>query len=104
QLESMISFAENTSSCLNNILMQYFGEPSQKPCGRCSNCHKSNTKINSKQIKEQIISLLERQAYTSRELRQHIQLDEDMLIETIRELLEDQKIQLRADNRFILKK
>lgn len=104
QLESMISFAENTSSCLNNILMQYFGEPSQKPCGRCSNCHISNTKINSKQIKEQIISLLERQAYTSRELRQHIQLNEDMLIETIRELLEDQKIQLRTDNRFIIKK
>jgi ATP-dependent DNA helicase RecQ len=104
QLESMISFAENTSTCLNNILIQYFGEPSKKTCGRCSNCHKSNAKIDSKQIKKQLIFLLERQAYSSRELRQHIQLDEDILIEIMRELLEDQKIQLRADNRFIVKK
>lgn len=37
KLSNMISFAE-AQNCRRNVLLNYFGEPSHKPCGNCDVC------------------------------------------------------------------
>ena len=38
RLEMMRSYAELRDDCRRESLLNYFGEPYERPCGRCDNC------------------------------------------------------------------
>ena len=44
RLNAMIDYCQ-TSSCLRNYVLAYFGEKVKEPCGHCSNCENRTAKV-----------------------------------------------------------
>jgi ATP-dependent DNA helicase RecQ len=103
QIESVIAYAENENRCLNQILMDYFGEQSKVSCGKCSNCLIENNKLQFKTVKNLILESLKEKPLNSRELFQKLKINEIQLIESLRELLEEKIIIIENDNRYSIK-
>ena len=86
--------------------MEYFGEKNLKDCGICSVCIKSKNKtttLDQKQLKTQIITLLEHSAKGSRELFELIKTDENSINNCLKELLEQEIITITNTNTYKLK-
>ena len=45
-IESVIKYVENTKKCRQQIILEYFGETSTKPCGKCDVCRAKMKKNN----------------------------------------------------------
>ncbi|MFN3755884.1 MAG: ATP-dependent DNA helicase RecQ [Flavobacterium sp.] len=103
QIESVIAYAENENRCLNQILMDYFGEQTKVSCGKCSNCFNEKNKLQFKTVKTLILESLEEKPLNSRELFQKLKINEVQLLETLRELLEEKIILIKIDNRYSIK-
>ncbi len=57
KLNRMVQFAE-ASTCRKILLLAYFGEYTQKECGKCDNCRKSQTLTNATIIYQKVLSAL----------------------------------------------
>ena len=55
RIEAMKSFAFADSGCRVNIMLEYFGEKPEKPCGKCDLCRERNRIAPSKTEREQLI-------------------------------------------------
>ncbi|MDG6774009.1 DNA helicase RecQ [Thiomicrorhabdus sp. ZW0627] len=59
KLSSMVAFAESLT-CRRNVLLNYFGEPSQKPCGNCDICLNPPTLFDGKVVAQKALSCVYR--------------------------------------------
>jgi len=59
KLSSMVNFAE-AQNCRRNVLLNYFGEPSHKPCGNCDVCLNPPTLFDGKQAAQKALSCVYR--------------------------------------------
>jgi len=59
KLSSMVNFAE-AQNCRRNVLLNYFGEPSHKPCGNCDICLNPPTLFNGKIAAQKALSCVYR--------------------------------------------
>ncbi|WP_373019146.1 DNA helicase RecQ [Thiomicrorhabdus sp.] len=59
KLSSMVAFAES-QTCRRNVLLNYFGEPSQKPCGNCDICLNPPTLFDGKVVAQKALSCVYR--------------------------------------------
>lgn len=50
----------NTSKCIRNFILEYFGEPPSEPCGKCSSCNTHYEKINATIDAQKILSCIYR--------------------------------------------
>ena len=57
KLNRMVQFAE-ASTCRKILLLAYFGEYTQKECGKCDNCRKTQTLTNATIIYQKVLSAL----------------------------------------------
>jgi len=105
QIEAVLDYIQNDTVCRNKQLLNYFGEKTTKTCGKCSVCINKNSKFQSstkKEIKKQIIKILNEDSVSSRELLLRMQCTETDLILSLRELIENNTIKITESNTYTL--
>ncbi|AMA49571.1 MULTISPECIES: RecQ family ATP-dependent DNA helicase [Flavobacterium] len=104
QLAAVITYVKDQNQCKNKLLLTYFGEIGISDCGNCSYCLKKNKKVFDKEtLVQQLLKLLETKELTSREILEKIDIEEKVLFEILKEMLEYNMIELNHKNQFILK-
>ncbi|REE25031.1 ATP-dependent DNA helicase RecQ [Winogradskyella pacifica] len=101
QIESVLHYVKNEAVCRNQQLLLYFGEKTTKNCGICSVCVAKASNTN-ESITLQIIKALQEEALSSRQLLQHIKCSEHILLKSLSELIEINKIKLTHANTYTL--
>ncbi|HQG37196.1 MAG TPA: RecQ family zinc-binding domain-containing protein, partial [Bacteroidales bacterium] len=95
RLEKMLEYAESETRCRSVMLLEYFGEESDR-CGICDVCRKRNELELSRYefdiILEEIKSILAVENPDARELVSKVQYPEEKVIKVIRWLLDHNKI------------
>lgn len=103
RLEKMIDYAESKNRCRSVILLDYFGEESDR-CGICDVCRERNelelSKYEFDLILEEIKSILAEKGPDSEELVKMISYPEEKVIKVIRWLLDHNKIVQDKDHRL----
>jgi ATP-dependent DNA helicase RecQ len=103
RLEKMIDYAESKNRCRSVILLDYFGEESDR-CGICDVCRERNelelSKYEFDLILEEIKNILADKEPDSEELVKMISYPEEKVIKVIRWLLDHNKIVQDKDHRL----
>jgi len=105
QIESVLNYIKNDSVCRSQQLLRYFGEETNNVCGKCSVCIAKTTPIENVSIEMvslQITKALETKTLSSRQLLQHIKCSEKILLQSLSELIELNKIKLTLANTYTL--
>lgn len=104
RLEAMIAYVLNESKCRSSMLLEYFGQHSQR-CGLCDVCLSRNELDMSKYefdlILEDIKSKLEEKPYDIKTLLSSIAREEENVLKVIRWLLDRDKILQDSDNLLV---
>jgi ATP-dependent DNA helicase RecQ len=104
QLQSVLSFVKDTGNCKSKLILNYFGEKSNKNCGICSYCiGQTKTEIKTEDISETIVALLKIGPMNSREIQIHIKKSTDAVIFALQQLLENELITILSNNKYTLK-
>lgn len=106
QVNQVIKYINNDSICKSFQLLSYFGETNLKPCGICSVCVSKNKDIekpNHSELKNDILKALTDQDLSSRALREVIGSSDAMIKQVIKELLEENHIEITRSNTYKLK-
>ncbi len=103
RLEKMIEYAESKNRCRSVILLDYFGEESDR-CGICDVCRDRNeldlSKYEFDLILEEIKAILEAQKPDPEELVNMISYPEEKVIKVIRWLMDHNKIVQDEDHKL----
>jgi len=103
KLKSVISFIENNKICRSVQLLAYFNETSATPCGKCDVCASKTSKpTDIKVIVTQILEALKEQPLSSKELSTILSFSEKELLNSLKILLEKNKITITSQNKFKL--
>ena len=105
QIESVLAYMKNETVCRSQQLLLYFGEKSNKVCGKCSVCLANASSLansSSDDVIFQIIKLLEDEALSSRQLLHRIKCSENELLNRLSELIELKKIKLTDSNTYTI--
>lgn len=101
KLKAVISYIENTKTCRTLQFLSYFNEIATEPCGTCDNCLAKKAKNNATQtILDQIIELLKDRVLSSQELVLLLDYSETEILNSLRILLEKNKITITSQNKF----
>jgi len=101
KLKATISFIQNTKICRNTQLLNYFNEVVSKSCGNCDIClAKNSSKEATEPIFDQISELLKEQTLSSHELVTLLDYSENEILNTLKILLEKNKITITSQNKF----
>lgn len=104
QFESVLNYINEKNVCKSRLILDYFGEKAAADCGICSYCISKETKsIDSSLISEKIIGLLKMQDMSSREIQKLTKNTEDAIIFALQNLLENNKIAVKQNNKYTLK-
>lgn len=105
QLAAVIHYVTAQKECKSNLLLNYFGESTQGECGICSYCiAKNKVGNNTDELRVKIQSLLNEKAFSSREIVDLIQVDEDEVLKILKQMLEYHLISINSKNQFTLNK
>jgi ATP-dependent DNA helicase RecQ len=103
QFESVLNYINNKNTCKSKLILNYFGEKSTTDCGICSYCLSIKTKSkHSSLITEKIIELLKTQDLNSREIQKLTKNNEDDIIFALQNLLENNSITIKPNNKYSL--
>jgi ATP-dependent DNA helicase RecQ len=104
QFESVLNYVNEKNVCKSRLILDYFGEKAAADCGICSYCISKEFKsIDSFLVSEKIIGLLKIQDMNSREIQKLIKNTEDDVIFALQNLLENNKIAIKPNNKYSLK-
>ena len=102
-LRLMIDYINNDKSCRSKQLLHYFGEELKEDCRSCDVClRKYSTFEIPADLSERILNQLRTSSSTSRELIARLPDEEQMILESLREMLEEGSISLNHKNEYIL--
>jgi ATP-dependent DNA helicase RecQ len=102
---SVLRYIDNNKTCRSVQLLNYFGEKVRTQCGICSVCMAQQTKPNKKEstlISEQILSILEENNCTSREMVESLNFSETKILKVIQMLMDIEKIGINTKNQYYL--
>ena len=105
QVNAMLHYVENNSTCKSIQLLAYFGEKNTSPCGICSVCIQKNKNITSEDLnvlKRRIIGLLETGDKSSRTLIHTLNTTEKSVITVLQLLLEHNIVSITQTNTYKL--
>lgn len=102
---AMIAYTTDSRQCRNKILLNYFGEQANVPCGHCDNCRKKAPTPSEQSIETAILSLLvDGNTLSVSELVTSIKMDnKELIINTIRRLIDNKTLELVGTNQVRLK-
>ena len=104
QLQSVLNYIAEKKVCKSKLILSYFGEKAAFDCGICSFCiTKKKKKIDSTSLSAAIISLLELEDLTSRDIQSKTKNNPDEVIFTLQVLLENNIILVQPNNKYTLK-
>lgn len=106
QIAAVVSFVDNNTECRQLQILSYFGETSRQPCGICNVCieKKLPTNRNTTHVKDKVIKALKSKSLSSRELSGLLNIDKHLIVSTLKELLELDKIEATKSNTYTCKK
>jgi len=101
KLLKMLAFIANKTKCRSAFILDYFGEGTSKPCGKCDICI-ANTKeiVPITEIRNLVLEALQHKKLTSRALIAKLNKKDTMVLAAIQELLEDQLVSLNNKNEY----
>ena len=103
QLQSVIHYIKENQTCKNQLILAYFGEKSTADCGICSYCiSKKKKTTNTKSLATSILTLLQSEELTSREIQEKTQTDTASVIEVLQQLLEQEQIVIKTNNKYTI--
>jgi len=105
QIDAVLNYIENDSVCKNQQLLAYFGEKIKTNCGKCSVCKAKKPDRDStsnKSISQQILTTLQGEDLSSRQLLQIIKCSEKDILKSLSELIETKKIKITNANTYSL--
>ena len=101
KLNATISYIKNTKTCRNIQLLSYFNEKITTPCGNCDVCKKATVNKSSiKEIATHIMEQLKTSPKSSQELVLKLNYSEDEILNSLKILLEKNKITITSQNKF----
>ena len=104
QLQSVLNYIAEKKVCKNKLILRYFGEKTEFDCGICSFCiTKKNKKKDSTSLSEAIISLLQSEDLNSRDIQTKTKKNPDEVIFALQDLLENNTILVKPNNKYTLK-
>ncbi|MBX9887446.1 MAG: RecQ family ATP-dependent DNA helicase [Flavobacteriaceae bacterium] len=105
QLKSVLSYVSDKTHCKSKIILDYFGEKATEDCGICSYCISSKKKkLKKPTINLDILNILAKEDLTSREIQNKINHKQDDILFAIQELLENESISVKTNNKYTVKK
>ena len=96
KIGAMARYIRDDETCRQLLLMEYFGQKEDKPCGICDVCIGKKKRLHReerKSLEERILQELARQNTNIRELVRQLGEDKEVVVEQIRKLLDEGKIQ-----------
>ena len=103
QFDSIVDYLTNTDTCKSRLILNYFGEEQKGYCGICSWCiTKNKAKKAPANTAHEIISELQREPYSSRELEEKLKLSSKEILYALQLLLENEKIKINKNNKYSL--
>ena len=103
QLQSVLHYIKEKQTCKNRLILDYFGEKSATDCGICSYCIGKKKKVkNTNSLASSILSLLQTEELNSREIQERTQTDTETVIELLQQLLEQEQIVIKANNKYTI--
>lgn len=104
QLDSVLHYIKEDSTCKSKLILSYFGEKDADNCGICSYCITLKPKgKDTKALQQNILLMLQIEPLTSRDLQNKINTSPDALIFALQELLATETITIQPNNTYILK-
>ena len=101
QLQSVLHYTKEKQTCKNRLILEYFGEKSDADCGICSYCISKTKVANSpNNLSNSILTLLQTEELSSREIQERTQTDSTTVIELLQHLLEQEQIVIKANNKY----
>lgn len=100
QFKEVINYI-NKEQCKTNFILNYFDEKTTENCGICSYCV-SLKKSDTNSIQEQIIELLQKAPFSSREIENQLTFSTKEILNAIQNLLELEKIKINKINQYTL--
>jgi ATP-dependent DNA helicase RecQ len=104
QLQAVIHYINERSTCKNKLILNYFGEKTTADCGICSFC--ITKKIKKKDVtllSNEIITLLKIEDLNSRDIQKKTKNNPEDVIFVLQELLENDFILVKPNNKYTLK-
>ncbi|MEX1384188.1 helicase-related protein, partial [Lutibacter sp.] len=103
KLTATINFIRDTQTCRNMQLLSYFDEIVTEPCGKCDVCTSKNAPTETTTaLLSEILKLLEAQHLSSQELSVALKCNQKQLLNSLKILLEKNKIAITSQNKFKL--
>ena len=99
KLKALVQLITNTDTCINSMLLTYFGEISKTNCGRCSNCRRDK---NLSSVTQKVLNALKKEPLDILEIERLIKQPKSIIITEIKSLLENGKIVLTSNNKYLL--
>ncbi len=101
--QNVLKYIENKKICRNRILATYFGETASADCGICDLCQqkKNPNSMSQKELKNQILALLQKQNLSSKEIIGQLNADTEAVLARLRFLLESEVIVLDLQNKYV---
>ena len=104
QLQSVLNYIKEDTTCKNKLLLDYFGEIIEEECGVCTYCiSKNKSKPNTSTLTEKIIGLLKIQELNSRDIQKLTKYPKDDVIFALQNLLESESIVVKPNNNYSIK-
>lgn len=100
KFNAMIDYYNNTVICRNTQLLSYFDEKTKADCGNCDACDANHPKKIPKNLSEIILKTLESNTLNSFELSEKLGVSSKVLLEKLKEMLNDELICITADNKL----
>ncbi len=104
QINAVIAYISNDTTCKNKQLLHYFGEVVKTNCGICSFCiSKNKTKSDAKSITHDIILQLENKPLPSRTIIENLDYDDIVVLKTLKSMVENNILEVTATNSYKIK-
>ncbi len=104
QFESVLNYTNEKKVCKSKLILHYFGEKANNDCGICSYCiSKKEKPMEASLVTEKIIDLLKMQDMNSREIQKLTKNTEDAIIFALQNLLDNNLIKVKPNNKYSLK-
>jgi len=104
QLQSVIQYISEKKVCKNKLILNYFGEKTTVDCGICSFCiTKNRKKKDVTLLSREIIALLQAEDLNSRDIQNKTKNSPDDVIGVLKDLLENNTILVKPNNKYTLR-
>ncbi|WP_460218524.1 RecQ family ATP-dependent DNA helicase [Psychroserpens sp. MEBiC05023] len=107
QVNAVLDYLHNNKLCKNRQLLKYFGEDSHSNCGQCTVCLSEDVSediMTQNNIKQDIMSALENEPLSSRQLVERLPYNKEQLLSSIKLMLEYGVVTMTTANRYKLKR